>query len=122
MPTAPLYAEFVVAGQYDGFFRWHTSMFDPSQEDGNVEAPTGWFAVIEATSENIAAYASAGNPHASRLTPGRYLFQQDNDGIVWVHEYRSERRLLADYHRLTRLYTDWLGPAVERVQPSRLYL
>lgn len=122
MPEPPIYADYTMSARTDDFFRWFAQVADPHWENGNVQAPTGWFALLKPDRSDIAEYATGfGDPYVSQgsVLPAYrwYLYQVNDDGLVWAHSYEGldglrpdeeqRRRALADFHRLTRLYTIW---------------
>ena len=77
-----IYSDFVMAAVTDDFFRWYTNWEMASWADGQVDAPTGWFAVCNIDRSDVAEYAAeSGDPTISRHiqpTPGWFLVQIDN--------------------------------------------
>ena len=116
-----IYSDFVMAAVTDDFFRWYTNWEMASWADGQVDAPTGWFAVCNIDRSDVAEYtAESGDPTISRHvkpTPGWFLVQIDNLGMVYTVSYEGldgsrpvdeqRRRALADFNRLSRMYYKW---------------
>jgi hypothetical protein len=137
MADNTIYADYVMAGATDAFFKWLS--FETgggfAWDDGNVEAPTGWFAVERVESEDVALFASDnGDPTiGAYVKPNRwYLVQINSDGIVYTVSYEGldgqrpekeqRRRALADFNRLRRHYVAWMDAAAKLVMPLTLAL
>lgn len=123
MSDNTIYSDFVMAGATDNFFRWYTGWEMPAWADGNVEAPTGWFAVCTVDSADIAQhYFESGDYSVTSyfkrpMLGAYYLVQIDSLGFVYTVSYEGldgqrpiwdqRRRALADFNRLRRLYIQW---------------
>lgn len=109
------HAKFVAPGRTDRFFKW----LDEDEfvsTNGNVEAPTGWFGLLNLTREKIAEWvATDGDPWMSErrnFEPGWYIVNVNNDGLVWAHGYGedvtfNEEGARADYATLEARYSRW---------------
>ena len=91
--------------------------------DGNVESPTGHFAVITIEPAERAELLAAfeGELEASPY-PGSYLLVEDSDGNKTVTEYLTHTSAMGEFARLQQSYTDWLGheEAVEALRPQAI--
>lgn len=116
------YGDFTMAGITDPFFKWLTNEPTPEFADGDVESPSGWFALVRVESDDFENYfvATGDDPPAPYVRIGYwYLVQIGSDGIVWTHSFegldgrrlpsQQRRRGLAGFSWLTRQYNQWLG-------------
>jgi hypothetical protein len=99
-PLARLFRQIVTAG-------W------ANQSDGNVEAPTGHFALVNIAPAEMGELKDAvfgdepDTDDYKMLYPGNYLVEEDSDGNTTVTEYLSEARALAAFVQLQREFVLW---------------
>lgn len=91
--------------------------------DGNVESPTGHFAVITIEPSERAELLDAfeGELEASPY-PGSYLLVEDSDGNKTVTEYLTHTSAMGEFARLQQSYGEWVDheEAVEALRPSAI--
>lgn len=103
----------------DDVFKYLIGAIPPDYADGDVEAPTGWFGIIEKpTKDEIArAVSVTGSPRAGEsgvfAFGASYAFRQNSDGLVWVYEYldvdpQSDESIYHDFDRMVEEYGAWL--------------
>lgn len=96
---ATLSDEKVLHVKYDKFFKTASSPDIADACDGNVEAPTGWFALIDMSTPKAydEVWAAIQNDAISSdyldgeeiPDKGVYLTTTNNQGIIWAVEYSS---------------------------------
>lgn len=101
-------AESVAAGHADPFLKW---IEDFEADSGNVEAPTGWFALVHITRGTVADWVSQeGDPWMSErrnFTPGWYILQVNHLGFIHGWYYADATAAERDYADLDRAYGEW---------------
>lgn len=102
-----------LASKYDNLFKTIISAGWAVASDGNVEAPSGYFARVEipAGSERDSFIDMLSEwPDLVKLfgeiEPGWYLTQENESGIIWVY-WSNEPQVTDAYHRLGEQYTEW---------------
>lgn len=86
-----------------------------NDSSGDVQAPTGFFARISNSTDEISEVIEAfdddlselARRHAKELV-GHFMLYEDNQGAVGVDVYADHASLLADYEELERTYSAWL--------------
>lgn len=101
----------------DDVIRYLLNDGPPDFADGDVEAPTGWFAILLPTREEIAhAVSITGSPRAGEsgvFVPGAaYGVRQNHEGIVWAFEYtdvdpQSDESVYHDFDRAVDAFNAW---------------
>jgi len=101
----------------DDVIRYLLNDGPPDYADGEVDAPTGWFAILTPTREEIAhAVSITGSPRAGEAGVFRlgasYGVRQNSDGIVWAYEYvdvdpQSDESVYHDFDRAVDEYASW---------------
>jgi hypothetical protein len=83
---------------------------------GSVEAPTGFFARISNTPEELQEVTEAFDQEIERVglretarLVGHFLLREDDQGFVTVQSYETQAELIEEYEVLDELYGDWLG-------------
>lgn len=84
------------------------------KSDGDVEAPTGYFAKIPIAanelSELLDAVFGATNPPEAQIEPGCYVTKEDSAGNMWVWKYDNKYMMDVMYARFEREYAEWGKP------------
>lgn len=78
--------------------------------DGNVEAPTGWFACVNIEPAELGELINACELEKLYLVkpyPGHYLLEVDSDGNKTVVEFLSKHALLEAYNSKRREFARW---------------
>lgn len=79
--------------------------------DGNVEAPTGWFACVNIEPAELGELARACElpdlPDFPMPYPGHYLYEVDSDGNRTITEFLSKHALLEAYNFKRREFARW---------------
>lgn len=106
----------------DDVIRYLLNDGPPDYADGEVDAPTGWFAILIPTRDEIAhAVSITGSPRAGEAGVfafgAAYGVRVNGDGIVWAHEYtdvdpQSEESVYADFDRMVEDHEKWLNDPV----------
>ncbi len=96
----------------DEFIKRQIAKQEEYDSNGNVEAPTGWFAELDIEPPMIARYVSeVGDPWMSEIRnfpSGLFIVKQDSDGLVWAYHYEDQATLDADYAEADAAYAEWL--------------
>jgi hypothetical protein len=115
----------LLSGQYDSTMRLLTTVDDTLDSNGNVEAPVGWFALVELPSELGEREAleswlrGCDETHGKIELPdgGWYLYTQDNQGLSMVYECEDYDHAALLYSLLSDRYTEYeVGELTEREQ------
>lgn len=92
----------------DRFFKsipadWYES------DDGNVEAPTGWFGLVDIDDDFRQSWPSAdtGESIPASVEDGYYLVTIDNNGLVWAEQAPIRSGTLANFREKQREYSVW---------------
>ena len=85
---------------------------------GDVESPTGWFAMLSFLENEVDQVNALLDEHGLdilgfRLKAGHYIFVQDNDGNCGVYEYDSKQKMLDTFNELHAEYEKWDSPEEE---------
>ena len=77
--------------------------------DGDVEAPTGFFALVHIEPNELAELKAAFDDEYGFVLPmpGSYLYGQDSNGNSSVTEYLTLDRALEAYNQLSREFALW---------------
>lgn len=75
--------------------------------DGNVDAPTGFFARITIEPNEIASVRDAFDLPEEYDPPRYTLFQEDSSGFIHLTFLPTEVELLAAYDLLSDQYSEW---------------
>lgn len=112
------HADHVAAGAADPFLR----AIDPvgyESEGGDVEAPTGHWALVHVSRDMVRQWVSAEGDvwlsHERNFPTGWYIVITDQAGFVYGHHYAGgdfDPGLSADLEALADAYSQWLGPEV----------
>lgn len=111
----------LMMGYTDDVFRYLVNTMEHVVEaDGEVEAPTGWFAHLDRPSRSALAHAVSitGSPRAGEsgvFDPEAigYLVRINSDGLIWAHEYKYHSDLAVDWRDVKDQYDAWAEPAEE---------
>lgn len=102
--------------QYDPFFKVAAGLDIANEADGNVEAPCGWFALIDMRTDNSHEEVVKGvydlvPPVSDEETPapGFYVAQEDSNGLIFVYEFETREASVKYYHELMDSFNEWLG-------------
>lgn len=82
--------------------------------NGDVEAPSGYYAMISTTAEEVSTVLSEfsdvlgvyGQPSPEDIT-GFFLIRQDSQGFTYVDRYDSREQLQAAFRELDQVYSAW---------------
>jgi hypothetical protein len=101
----------------DDVFRYLVNSAPPDYADGDVEAPTGWFAIVIPLPGELAhAVSITGSPRAGEagvFAPGAaYGVRLDVYGNIWAFEYtdvdpQSDESVYYDFDRAVEEYNQW---------------
>jgi hypothetical protein len=99
--------------KYDALFKEIVLAGWATRSDGNVDSPTGYFAVVEIPDHlhELAEMRDAVDPDSSLVTDwpesGWYVTVENSDGLIWV--FRAGSQLQADtaYDEQVLAYADW---------------
>lgn len=69
------------------------------RENGDVESPAGYFAVITATRDDAAEYG---------IESGIYFYRQDSNGLIFHHLMEDETQANETFDAYEQTYGDWL--------------
>lgn len=115
------FAPLLLSGQYDRTVRELTTLDDTLASSGNVEAPTGWFAILEITSDAYQRTVEMGWLQENGLEQpdlpdgGWYLYTQDNNGLSMVYECEDGDHADELYSLLEERYSEYeLGEPTDR--------
>lgn len=86
------------------------------KSDGNVEAPTGYFAKIPISKEELpelmdAVFGHVDDPDEVTIEPGYYVTKENSDGIIWIWKYNAKFLMDSHYASLEREYAEWSADA-----------
>lgn len=96
--------------QYDGLFKTIVSSEWGERSSGNVESPSGYFALVEIPSSEGERHEMVEALEVGEFIlpdPGWYLTIENNGGLIWVHQYQSHYSAQREYNKLERLYVAW---------------
>lgn len=110
----------------DSILSYLTSVGWANDSDGSVEAPTGWFAKISndpadvhvPNTEITSVLADwfeqnpevVDSPELRKELEGHFLVRENEQGFVYVEEFKWAANRDAAYNRLEREYSEWLEP------------
>lgn len=109
----------LLAPQYDTFFKYASDLDIADEGDGNVEAPVGWFALIdmgtgiggggfEAVTDAVKERSDGADWNDMNTpAPGFYVAQTGGSGIIWVYEFTSRADARSYYGELLDAFTAW---------------
>lgn len=108
----------------DDVFRYLVNAQPPEYADGEVEAPTGWFGILEKPSRQEIAHAVSitGSPRAGEAgvfgASASYGFRVNSDGLIWVYEYtdddpQSDESVYYDFDRAVDEYNAWCNAVAD---------
>lgn len=102
---------------YDNSFKQIISGGWAQQSDGNVEAPTGFFALIPISREDLKREGGSlwdaifnEDDYSRSLEvprPGYYVTTENEQGIIWVYRYSDLNSASAMYDKLEDEYLKW---------------
>lgn len=109
-----------LASQHDDTFKEICIEEWGNQSDGNVEAPTGYFWLVEVADgsvdnqwqsfmESVQSELEKYDATFVNPDPGWYVVVQDNNGIWFVHECASELDARRLFSNLAESYNEWAG-------------
>lgn len=110
------HADHLASSRTDRFFRQMTSEWGPPYAaDGDVEAPTGWFCMLQVVRAEVAEFAAQdGDPWITErrnLSLGWYAVIQDNLGFVYAFYYgegdKARQALSEDFDKVADQYYRW---------------
>lgn len=94
-----------------------------NESSGDVEAPTGWFARISITAEELDEVVQAFEERLAEIgldgnssLIGHWLLREDDQGFVEAEEFDSEGELQSAYAELDQAYGLW---ASQNEEPER---
>ena len=108
----------LLSSKYDNLFKAIVSGGWCVKSDGNVEAPSGYFALTEIPShpgefQEMMDALNAGEPASMQHkaedfpTPGWYVSMELNTGLIYVVEYPSRPSAEKTYQELNENFTNW---------------
>lgn len=107
--------------KYDSLFKTIVTAQWNVKSDGNVESPSGFFALVEIPLsfserfEMMRAVEDAIDAESAfllgNMDGGWYLTQEDNNGIIYVYQMETELQAQRFYKDLERTYADWENEA-----------
>lgn len=78
---------------------------------GNVECPTGFFARISNSAQEIEEIRQAFTEETRAVSDdeiiGHYLCTENDLGFWYVEEFPTESALISRYEQLERIYSEW---------------
>ena len=104
----------VLASEYDPFFKVASGLDVADEADGNVESPSGWFAlidmstpalrrdVVQAVDDLVPDY-----PFGDKPDCGVYVTTTNNSGIIWVYEFDTRREAEDFYEPFVAVFNEW---------------
>ena len=98
--------------QYDNLFKAIISAGWNVKSDGDVEAPSGFFALVEVPDhpgELSEMQDAVGDETIDDEWPdcGWYVTREDSDGLIFVYEQSSQRVAETAYDKLQDDFLDW---------------
>lgn len=81
---------------------------DSDERSGEVDSPTGWFALLIIKADEIAdLQASFGRPVEGII--GNFILTESSQGFGYVAAYETEAEARAAFESLDTEYGNWLG-------------
>lgn len=86
------------------------------EESGNVEAPTGWFASVSISSDDVnglddVALEALQLVSTLSVAPedlvGHFFIRENDQGFVWIHKFDSEAELSSTFQAYEKDYANW---------------
>lgn len=120
------HANFLADSKYipnhDEIFRQIISTGWAVKSNGDVDSPSGYFAVVEIPGDtgSLAEMRDAVEPHGEYryLTnwpdPGWYVTLENELGQIFVYKTGSQITAMGEYYRLEADYERWMGESDER--------
>lgn len=81
--------------------------------DGDVDAPTGYFAIVEIDGAEKALNYCTGNVEWDEAIysaeKGFYFSREDSDGNIFIEYFSNKDSALARFLQYSDSYSDWMG-------------
>lgn len=106
--------------KYDAQFKQLVTALWSVKSDGEVEAPTGFFALVEipegsyefkdmVDSVGLDEYYDDEGKPSGVAKAGWYVTQENEYGIIFVYEFKNKGAADVAYNELTSIYEGWLN-------------